>query len=163
MLAVIARCIEPGEIVAQAKERDSAVERDDSFQVYLATSGSRYVQYAINPSGVLLDAFGNNGTVRLSLPHREWNSPVQGTAWRDQSAWYARLDLPLTAAEEILGETEPPHQWKILLRRNRPGRKGEPRKECAARNRKQHDILSCSLPPYGVGGKPIRPRSPTRL
>lgn len=128
-LAVIARCVEPDEIVAHAKERDGAVERDDSFQVYLATSGSRYVQYAINPLGVLLDAFGNNGTVRLSLPHREWNSPVQGTAWRDQSAWYARLDLPLAAAEEVLGQTQPPYQWKILLRRNRPGRKGEPREE----------------------------------
>jgi hypothetical protein len=126
-LAVIARCVEPDEIVAHAKERDAEVENDDSFQVYLATSGSRYVQYAINPLGVLLDAFGNNGTIRLSLPHREWNSPVRGAAWRDQETWYARLDLPLEAAAEVLGETQPPNQWKILLMRNRPGRRGEPR------------------------------------
>jgi hypothetical protein len=130
-LAVIARCIEPGEIVASAKVRDAAVEHDDSFQIYLATSGSRYVQYAINPLGVLLDAFGNNGTTRLSLPHREWNSPVRGAAWREQGAWYARLDVPLTAAAEVLSETQPPNQWKILLMRNRPGRRGEPRENNA--------------------------------
>jgi dienelactone hydrolase len=128
-LAVIARCIEPGEIVAHAKERDAEVEHDDSLQVYLATSGSRYVLYAINPLGMVLDARGNEGSIRLSLPHREWNSPVRGAAWRDQRVWFARLDLPLEAIAEVLGETQTPTTWRVLLRRNRPGRKGEPQEE----------------------------------
>jgi dienelactone hydrolase len=125
-LAVIARCIEPGEIVARARERDAEVERDDSFQVYLATSGSRYVLYAINPQGYVTDAFGNEGSVRLSGPRREWNSPVRGLAWRDQGAWFARLDLPLEPVAEVLGESHTPAQWRVLLMRNRPGRQGEP-------------------------------------
>jgi dienelactone hydrolase len=167
-VALIARCTEPDQIVAQAQERDGAVEHDDSFQVYLATSGSRYVQYAINPSGVLLDAYGNNGTVRLSLPHREWNSPVRGTAWRDRGAWYARLNLPLAAAAEVLGDTQPPNQWKILLMRNRPGRQGEPREEsvlpvtqsntayCPARYRR---VEFAKLEPSKLPTQPSRDRA----
>jgi hypothetical protein len=38
-LAVIARCVEPGETVAHAKDRDTDVDHDDSLQVYLATWG----------------------------------------------------------------------------------------------------------------------------
>jgi len=125
-LAIIAQCVEPGDIMAQATERDAAVPHNDSFQVYLATSGSRYVRYAINPRGVLSDAWGNVGTVRLTTPHRDRASPIQGRAWREERAWYARLDLPLAPASTILGETEPRNQWKILLMRNRPGRDGEP-------------------------------------
>ena len=125
-LAVIAQCAEPDEIVARAKERDAALEHDDSFQLYLATSGSRYVLYEINPLGAILDAYGNEGSVRLSGPRTQWNSPVRGTAWRDQGVWYARLDVPLGAAAEVLGETRTPTAWKVLLLRHRPGRKGEP-------------------------------------
>jgi hypothetical protein len=94
-LAVLARCIEPGELIARANERDGPVDMDDSFQVYLATSGSAYVQYAVNPLGYLLDAAGHQGSPRLSEPHLEWNSPVRAAAWREEGAWMARLDDPL--------------------------------------------------------------------
>ncbi|HEV2381560.1 MAG TPA: hypothetical protein VG206_17420 [Terriglobia bacterium] len=125
-LAVMARCIEPGEIMARVKERDADLAHDDSFQVYLATSGSSYVQYAINPLGYIMDATGRQGSPRLTQPRREWDSPVRGTAWRDPGAWFARLDLPLGASAEALGEARTPNQWKVLLMRNRPGRQGEP-------------------------------------
>ncbi|MGH9326397.1 MAG: hypothetical protein ACRD2B_06895, partial [Terriglobia bacterium] len=125
-LSVLARCVEPDGVVVRAKDRDAAVDRDDSFQVYLATSGSAYVQYAINPLGYILDAAGHQGGPRLSEPHPEWNSPVRGTAWRTEGAWFARLDLPLDPIAEALGESHTPSQWRILLLRNRPGRKGEP-------------------------------------
>jgi hypothetical protein len=39
-LAVMARCAEPYGTVAEAQERDGPIDRDDSFQLYLATSGS---------------------------------------------------------------------------------------------------------------------------
>lgn len=128
-LAVIARCIEPGDIVAQAHDRDTDVDRDDSFQVYLATSGSTYVQYAINPLGYILDAAGYQGSPRLSEAHRDWDSPVQGKAWQDHGVWFARLDLPLDPIAAILGEAHTPTAWRVLLLRNRPARKGEPREE----------------------------------
>jgi dienelactone hydrolase len=125
-LAFMARCTEPGEIIAEAKERDADVDRDDSFQVYLATSGSSYLQYAINPLGCILDASGRQGSPRLTQPRREWNSAMRGTAWREPGAWFARLELPLVPAAEALGETTVPTQWRVLLMRNRPGRQGEP-------------------------------------
>ena len=160
-LAVIARCIEPGDIVARAHDRDTDVDRDDSFQVYLATSGSTYVQYAINPLGYILDAAGHQGSPRLSEPHRDWNSPVRGKAWHDQGEWYVRLDLPLDPIAEILGEARSPDSWRVLLLRNRPARKGEPREEsvlpvtqsntplCPARYRRMEMVATdpSALPP----------------
>jgi cephalosporin-C deacetylase-like acetyl esterase len=125
-LAILARCIEPGSVVAQTKERDGSVDRDDSFQVYLATSGSAYVQYAVNPSGYVLDAAGHQGSPRLSEPHSEWNSPVRAAAWKEEGQWMARLDVPLDAVRQVLGGSPGSEGWKILLLRYRPGRDGEP-------------------------------------
>src|SRR5579872_4754582 len=64
-LAVLAKCIEPDKVISRATERDGAVAEDDSFQVYLTTSGSYYVQYAVNPLGTILDATGHQGSLRL--------------------------------------------------------------------------------------------------
>ena len=125
-LAVLARCIEPDRVVTHAKERDGLVDEDDSFQVYLATSGSAYVQYAINATGYILDAAGHNGNPRLSRPHVDWNSPVRGMAQQGQGEWIARLDLPLDAVMEVMGEVEMPREWRVLLVRSRPSRDGEP-------------------------------------
>lgn len=125
-LAVLARCIESSGLVAHAKERDGGVAGDDDFQVYLATSGSSYVQYAINPRGTVLDASGHQGSPRLSSPHREWNSAVRSAAWKGTGAWFARLDIPLDQVSNVLGEMRSPKLWRILLLRYRPGRDGEP-------------------------------------
>jgi dienelactone hydrolase len=124
-LAILARCIEPSRVVAHTRDRDGSVTSDDSFQVYLATSGSYYVQYVINPNGAVLDASGHQGSPRLSSPHVEWNSTVRGSAWKEYGAWFARLDIPLEQASNILGEVQVPKAWRILLLRHRPGRNGE--------------------------------------
>ncbi len=124
-LAVMARCYEPEEVMAEAKERDAAVDADDSFQIYLATSGSSYVRYAINPLGFILDADGHSGGPRVSRPHVDWDSPVQGSARRGQGEWIARMDLPLDFVAKTLGETRVPHEWRILLMRHRRGRADE--------------------------------------
>jgi Acetyl xylan esterase (AXE1) len=124
-LAILARCIEQSGVIARTRERDGSVTSDDSFQVYLATSGSYYVQYAINPRGTVLDASGHQGSPRLSSPHMEWNSPVRGSTWKEQGAWLARLDVPLDQVSTILGEVQDPKAWRILLLRHRPGRDGE--------------------------------------
>jgi len=123
----MAKCIEPGSVLAKPEGRDGDVESDDSFRVYLATSGSYYVQYAINPFGDILDALGHQGNPNLSGPDRQWNSPVQGAAWKAQGAWMARLNLPLDFISKALGEARSSQDWRILLMRFRPGRDGEPR------------------------------------
>jgi len=125
-LAILARCAEPGDVVAGAKERDGPVDQDDSFQAYLATSGSSYVHYAVNPLQVALDAAGHSGGPRISRQHVEWNSPVRVMARREHGEWLARFDLPLEPIAQILGEAQIPLEWRILLLRFRPGRDGEP-------------------------------------
>src|SRR5207249_745885 len=164
-LAVLARCIEPDRVLARAKERDGPVDEDDSFQVYLATSGSGYVEYAINPTGYILDGAGHSGNPRVSRPHYNWDSAVEGMARERQREWLARLDLPLQTISEVLGEFRPPREWRILLLRSRPGRDGEPREIsvlpvtesvtpfCPARYRRLV-LVQASLGP--MRGAPIR-------
>src|SRR5262249_15731386 len=125
-LAVLARCTEPGAISAVVKENDGAVNLDDSFHVYLATSGSAYVQLVVNALGYLLDSTGVAGGQRLSRA-REWDSGARVAVRRETGAWSVRIDIPLQRVAEVLGETEAPAAWRILLMRNRPGRDGTPR------------------------------------
>jgi len=125
-LAVLARCVERDRLISRARNRDGRVTADDSFQVFLATSGSSYVEYAINPLGTVLDAAGHQGSPRLSRPYLDWNSPVQGASWKGNGVWLARLNLPLKAIAQVLGEVRVPRDWRILLVRSRPGRDGEP-------------------------------------
>src|SRR6185295_4206505 len=115
-LAVLARCVEP-----------QGTSEADSFQIYLATSRSAYVKYAIDPLGNVQDADGVSGGPRIARPHPDWDSPVQGTARANRGEWIARLDLPLDFIASALGEAGTPHSWRILLMRSRPGRDGEPR------------------------------------
>ena len=97
-LAVIARCAEPADVVARIKENDGPVNLDDSFHVYLATTGSAYAQFVVNPAGYLLDNVGFTGGPRLSRA-REWNSGAAsgrtGKTERGLSAWIFRWKLPL--------------------------------------------------------------------
>src|SRR5215831_5250435 len=125
-LALMARCAEPDRITAKAQERDGAIDGDDSFQVYLATSGSAYVKYAVNPLGFVQDATGFSGGPRIARPHVEWDSPVHATAHELRGEWIARLDIPLHFIAEALGEAGTPRHWRVLMVRHRPGRSGEP-------------------------------------
>jgi dienelactone hydrolase len=125
-LALMARCAEPFGTVADARERDGPVDHDDSFQVYLATSGSSYVKYAVNALGYVQDANGFSGGARISRPHVEWNSPVRAVARPGREEWIARLDIPLDFVATALGEAGTPNDWRILLMRYRPARSGEP-------------------------------------
>jgi hypothetical protein len=124
-LAVIARCTEPDAIVARAAEHDGAVDRDDSFQIYLATSGSSYVQLAINPRGFVLDSAGKAGGPRVARPRPKWHSQARKAVWQEQGAWTIRLDIPLQQVATVLGEERMPPEWRVLLLRFRPGRPDE--------------------------------------
>jgi dienelactone hydrolase len=125
-LAIIARCSEPSGPFAEIQERDGAVDREDSFQVYLATSGSSYVKYAVNSLGYVQDANGFSGGPRISRSHVEWNSPVRAFARQYRDEWVARFDLPLDFIANALGESSFVLDWRILLMRYRRGRSGEP-------------------------------------
>jgi dienelactone hydrolase len=125
-LAVLARCIEPDRVVAHAKEGERGNGQDDSFQIYLAASGSSYAHYAINPLGFILQAAGHSGGPRVSRSYGDWASPVRGMARQEQGEWMVRLDLPLDSIAQILDEVQAPREWRILLLRSRPGRDGEP-------------------------------------
>ena len=123
-LSVFARCIEPGEPIDRAKENDGAVNHDDSFQVYLATTGSAYAEFVVNPSGYLLNDTGFFGGERLSRA-REWQSGTRVTTHRKAGAWTARLDIPLQPVAAVLGDDGVPTNWRVLFRRVRlqaPGR-----------------------------------------
>ncbi len=124
-LAVMARCAEPDGIVADVREQDGPVDHDDSFHIYLATSGSSYVKYAVNALGYVQDANGFSGGARISRPHLDWNSPVRATSRPGQGEWTARLDVPLDFVAQALGEVSTPRDWRILLMRYRPGRAGQ--------------------------------------
>ncbi|MGI8962456.1 MAG: acetylxylan esterase, partial [Bryobacteraceae bacterium] len=102
------------------------MSQDDKFQAYLATSGSSYVEYGVNALGYVQDATGFSGGPRISRPNVEWNSPVRAAARRTGREWIARLDVPLDSVSNVLGESETPRNWRILLIRSRPARAGEP-------------------------------------
>jgi len=117
-LAVSARCVEPNGVVAGASE--------DTFEVYLATSGSSYVKYTMNAGGYVQSAIGSSGGPRISRPRGDWDNPVHASAWAGRQEWFARLDLPLDFIARALGEAATPQHWRILLVRSRPGQSGEP-------------------------------------
>ena len=75
----------------------------------------------------LLDLVGKTGGPRISRPRADWDSGARVKVTRDSGAWFARLDIPIERAANILGETGVPSEFRILLMRNRLPRVGEPR------------------------------------
>ncbi|HUQ92280.1 MAG TPA: acetylxylan esterase [Bryobacteraceae bacterium] len=116
-LAVLVHCTEPDKPVAGVS--------GDSVQLYLATTGSSYVQYAIDPGGTVRDAAGKTGGQYISRPRGDWNSPVRGVAMVEADGWTARLDIPLREAAAVLGEDGIPESWRMLVMRTRTGRGNE--------------------------------------
>ena len=111
-LSVLARCSGP-------------VGAGEDFDVYLATSGSAYVHFAIDQAGRLRQAAGMTGGQQVSRPRTEWKSNARGVARKESGFWLARIDIPLTEAATVLGELNTPRQWRVLLQRSRPAAEGE--------------------------------------
>lgn len=124
-LAILARCDEPGGLIASVKEHDGRVERDDSFHVYLGVSGSSYTQIAVNALGYALDLAAKTGGPRISRPRTDWESDAKISVKRGAGFWTARLDIPLAKVLNILGEAESQSELRVLFVRVRPGRNGE--------------------------------------
>jgi Acetyl xylan esterase (AXE1) len=157
-LAVLARCVEPGTVVARVKENNGPLGGDDSFHVYLAASGSMYAQFAVNAASYLLDTVGFSGGERLSRA-REWNSGARVLARRQAGEWTARMDIPLDPVARTLGETVTPSAWRVLFLRSRPGRDEEP-PERSVLPVIQSDTAVC---PARYRGMALRDVEPARL
>ena len=111
--------------LASARENDGAVNQDDSFQVYLTTSGSSYAQLVVNPLGYLLDSSGMAGGQRLSRA-REWDSGTLVSVRREAGAWKVRMKSRCSRRQKCLGKSKHP-QHGSPSDASRPGRDGEPR------------------------------------
>jgi dienelactone hydrolase len=125
-LALLVRVVEPDPVVARVGGRDSDVSRDDHLAVYLATSGSAFLEYLINPVGAIRDSRGS-GRNEFVLARLEpgWNSSVAVQTSIRHGAWIARIDLPLSECAAALGEDGIPQNWRVLISRYRAARPGE--------------------------------------
>lgn len=123
-LALLIRCDEPEPLVADQGGRDASVSRDDHAAIYLATSGSSFLEILVNPAGTLRDALAV-GPHPLR-PRPEINLPIRRQTEIAYGAWTVRIDLPLEECARALGEETLPTEWRILVARQRAPRPGDP-------------------------------------
>jgi dienelactone hydrolase len=121
-LALLVRATEPDPVVARAGGRDSAVASDDHIALYLATSGSSFLEIAVNPVGAISDSQGTG----YMIPQPGWNAPIETRTNIRYGGWTARINVPLQACAEALGEDKIPADWRIVIARYRADRPGEP-------------------------------------
>jgi dienelactone hydrolase len=122
-LALIARMEEPDPVVARAGGRDSAVTGDDHVAIYLATTGSAFLEVAVNSVGAIRDSLGIGP--RITQPRTSWNAKIETQTNIRHGHWIARINIPLEECAAALGETGIPKQWRILVARHRAPRPGE--------------------------------------
>jgi cephalosporin-C deacetylase-like acetyl esterase len=122
-LALHFRVEEPEHVVARAGGRDSAVTADDHVAIYLATSGSAFLQIAVNSVGAIRDAVGRGP--RSTVLNYAWNGAIEVQTDIRRGHWIARINIPLDQCAAALGETAIPSRWRILLARHRAARSGE--------------------------------------
>lgn len=111
-------------VFARAEGPDE-VDKNDSLHLYFGASGSSWAQISVNAGGGLSDAAGKTGGPRISRPRDDWESGAKVSVRREKGYWTARVDVPLAAVLNILGEPETQTRLRVLLVRVRPGRKGE--------------------------------------
>ena len=119
--ATEAKAIQDGETLSILVRCQEPAAPSGSVQIYLATTGSGYVQYEIDAAGGIQDAAGKSGGSYISRPRADWNSAVRGVVLAAAGAWTTRLDIPLREAAAVLGEEGIPRDWRILILRNRGG------------------------------------------
>ena len=109
-------------VVARNGGRDSNVTNDDHFALYLATSGSAYLEIAVNTVGALRDARATGPRYQRSTA---WNANIDVITDIRYRHWIARIDIPLAECAAALGETGVPSQWRVVLVRHRAARPGD--------------------------------------
>lgn len=117
---------EPEPVVARAGGRDANIAADDHVGIYLAISGSAFLEILVNPSGALRDTRGSGP--RMSRPDANWNAPITVETAIEHKHWWARIEIPLAECTRALGEQAMPKLWRTALVRHRaarPGREAE--------------------------------------
>jgi dienelactone hydrolase len=122
-LALLARIQEPDPVVARAGGRDAAITGDDHIALSLATSGSAFLEIAVNPVGAIRDSLGMGP--RISQLKSSWNGKIETQTSLEHGHWIARINIPLDQCAAALGEAGIPKQWRIVLARHRAPRPGE--------------------------------------
>jgi len=108
-LYISLQCFSTIGYVASATERDSAVQLDDSVEIYIANEGNTY-HWTVNADGVLKDE--KNGDL-------SWNSScrLETLTSKDETEWNVEIAIPLT---EILGKGSIPEELRCNFIRNEP-------------------------------------------
>ena len=122
-LALLIHAVEPEPVVARAGGRDSLVTQDDHVAIYLATTGSAFLQIAFNSVGALRDAKAIGP--HITEPQADWNSSVEVQTNIRYGGWTARLNIPLLDCAKALGEGGIPDEWRVVISRYRAPRPGE--------------------------------------
>ncbi|MBK9168390.1 MAG: acetylxylan esterase [Bryobacterales bacterium] len=128
-LSLLVRAAEPEPVVARAGGRDSNVTSDDHVAVYLATSGSAFLEIAVNSVGAIADARGS-GPHRMR-PQSSWNAGVRTHTEMRHGHWIARIDIPLDECAAALGERIVPRDWRMAVVRFRAARPGDAAEQSA--------------------------------
>jgi dienelactone hydrolase len=122
-LAVFFHADEPEPVQAKADGRDSGFSGEDHVAVYLATSGSAFIEIAISATGALRDSLGKGP--RSMRPDTGWNASIEALTDIRRGHWIASLNIPLDECAAALGETGVSPEWRILVSRYRASRPGE--------------------------------------
>ena len=122
-LALFVYAEEPEPVAAGPGGRDGAISGDDNVSIYLATSGSRFLEITVNSAGAIRDALG--GGPRLMRPDYSWNAGIEAQTGIRRGSWIARINIPLDECAAALGETGVPSEWRVLVARYRAPRRGE--------------------------------------
>lgn len=123
-LAVLAEVSEPEPVIADSGGRDARVDDDDHLALYLATSGSRFLEIIINPVGAIRDSLASGP--HIIRPDSSFKARIDVQTEIRHGGWIARVDIPLDECAHALGEVKTPSDWRAVLVRHRAPRAGEP-------------------------------------
>jgi dienelactone hydrolase len=95
--------------------------------VYVATSGSAFLEFDVNSVGAVRDSRGGiRHPYVLARLEPSWNANVEAQTSIRHGSWTARINLPLIECASALGEVAVPRQWwRVLVARYRAPRPGE--------------------------------------
>jgi cephalosporin-C deacetylase-like acetyl esterase len=123
-LALLVKAEEPEPLVARTGGRDSNFAADDHLGIYLATSGSSFVEILVSTVGGVRDSLVAVGP-HMSSAQSSWSAAVRAQTDIEYGAWFARIDIPLLEVASALGETKLPDNWRVVLKRFRAARPGD--------------------------------------
>ncbi|MBU1734137.1 MAG: hypothetical protein KJ692_02750 [Verrucomicrobia bacterium] len=101
-------------VSAKATDRDAAVFKDDSVEIFLATfpdRPDRFYQIAVNCAGTIYDA-------ALPDPGVSWNGALEVGTYRNEKHWNLEIKIPLKdigVTNLNVGNT-----WRVNFCRNKP-------------------------------------------